>query len=79
MSLFAPSFPYSNMGFAQLFLSENAECVCQALKQVFEFTGGMPARIVFDNATGVGRRSDAREQLVQPELRSREGQRRGQG
>lgn len=56
MSFFVLSFPYSNMGFAQLFPSENAECVCQALKQVFEFTGGVPARIVFDNATGVGRR-----------------------
>ena len=56
MSFFVLSFPYSNMGFAQLLPSENAECVCQALKQVFEFAGGVPARIVFDNATGVGRR-----------------------
>lgn len=56
MSFFVLSFPYSNMGFAQLFPSENAECVCQGLKQVFEFVGGVPARIVFDNATGVGRR-----------------------
>ena len=57
LSFFVLSFPYSNMGFAQLFPSENAECVCQALKQVFGFTGGVPSRIVFDNATGVGRRA----------------------
>ena len=53
MSFFALSFPFSNMGFAQVFPSE---CVCQALKQIFEYVGGVPTRIVFDNATGVGRR-----------------------
>lgn len=56
LSFFVLSFPFSNMGFAQIFPSENAECVCQALKQVFEHVGGVPVRIVFDNATGVGRR-----------------------
>ena len=56
MSFFALSFPFSNMGFAQIFPSENAECVRQALKQIFEYAGGVPARIVFDSATGVGRR-----------------------
>ena len=56
MSFFVLSFPFSNMGFAQVFPSENAECACQALKQIFEYAGGVPARIVFDNATGVGRR-----------------------
>lgn len=56
MSFFVLSFPYSNMGFAQVFPSENAECVCQALKQIFEYVGGVPTRIVFDNATGIGRR-----------------------
>lgn len=56
MSFFVLSFPFSNMGFAQVFPSENAECVCQALKQIFEYVGGVPTRIVFDNATGVGRR-----------------------
>lgn len=50
------SFPFSNVGFAQLFRGENAECVCQGLHNVFEFVGGAPTRIVFDNATGVGRR-----------------------
>ena len=50
------SFPYSNVGLAQVFPGENAECVCQALKQIFEHVGGVPTRIVFDNAAGVGRR-----------------------
>ena len=56
MSYFVLTFPYSNIGIAQVFPSENAECVCQALKNIFEFIGGVPLRIVFDNATGVGRR-----------------------
>ena len=57
MSFFVLSFPFSNMGFAQVFPSGNAECVCQALKQIFEYVGGVPTRIVFDNATGVGRKA----------------------
>lgn len=57
LSYFVLSFPYSNVGFAQIFPAENAECVCQALKQIFEYIGGVPTRIVFDNATGVGRRT----------------------
>jgi transposase len=50
------SFPYSNIGLAQIFYGENAECVCEGLKRVFCFIGGVPLRIVFDNATGVGKR-----------------------
>lgn len=49
-------FPFSNVGLAQVFYGENAECVCQGLKNIFEYVGGVPARLVFDNATGVGRR-----------------------
>lgn len=49
-------FPYSNVGLAQVFPGENSECVCQALKQIFEYVGGVPLRIVFDNAKGIGRR-----------------------
>lgn len=56
MSYFVLTFPYSNIGMAQVFPGENAECVCQGLKNVFGFVGGVPERIVFDNATGVGRR-----------------------
>lgn len=56
LSFFVLSFPFSNVGLAQVFPGENAECVCQALKNIFEFIGGIPTRIVFDNATGIGRR-----------------------
>lgn len=56
LSYFVLTFPFSNVGLAQVFPGENAECVCQALKDIFEFIGGVPARIVFDNAAGVGRR-----------------------
>lgn len=55
MKFFVLTFPYSNVGFAQMMPGENAECVCQALKQIFEHIGGVPTRIVFDNATGIGR------------------------
>ena len=56
LGYFVLSFPFSNVGVAQVFASENAECVCQALRNIFEFLSGVPTRIVFDNATGVGRR-----------------------
>lgn len=48
-------FPHSNVGLAQVFWGETAECVCQGLRDVFEFLGGVPLRAVFDNATEVGR------------------------
>lgn len=50
------SFPHSNVGLTQVFWGETSECVCQGLRDVFEFTGGVPRRAVFDNATEVGRR-----------------------
>ena len=50
------SFPYSNQGFSQVFGGETAECVCQGLQDVFEFIGGVPPLLIFDNATGVGHR-----------------------
>lgn len=56
MPYFVVSFPYSNVGLAQLLPGENAECVCQGLRGAFEFAGGVPTTVVFDNATGVGRR-----------------------
>lgn len=57
LSYFVLTFPFSNVGLAQVFPGENAECVCQALKDIFEYLGGVPARIVFDNAAGVGRKT----------------------
>ena len=50
------SFPYSNHGYSQMFNGETAECVCQGLQDMFHEIDGVPLLIVFDNATGVGRR-----------------------
>ena len=50
------SFPHSNDSYTQVFGGETAECVCQGLKDIFGYLGGVSPVIVFDNATGVGRR-----------------------
>ena len=50
------AFPHPDVGLAQVFWGETSECVCQGLRSVFEFVGGVPRRAVFDNATEVGRR-----------------------
>ena len=50
------TFPYSNAGYLQVFRGENAECVAQGLVDIFHHLGGAPRRLVFDNASGVGRR-----------------------
>lgn len=63
------SFPYSNDGFSQVFGGETAECVCQGLLDIFEFIGGVPPLLIFDNATGVGRRIG--ESIHESELFSR--------
>lgn len=57
LSFFAMTLPFSNVGLARVFPGENPECACQALKDIFECVGGAPGRIVFDNATGIGRRT----------------------
>ncbi|KFI61495.1 putative transposase fused to DNA replication protein [Bifidobacterium pullorum subsp. gallinarum] len=64
MRHFVLDFPYSNVGPAQLMPGENAECACQALRDIFEWLGGVPPRIVFDNAAGVGRRMFERVRLT---------------
>lgn len=43
------SFPFSNMGFAQLFPSQNQETLFQGMKNIFEYIGGVPKEIWFDN------------------------------
>ena len=60
------SFPNSNGGFIQGFGGETAECVCQGLMDIFHHIGGVPRRIVFDNAGGVGRR--VREKVTLADL-----------
>ena len=65
----ATSFPFSNDGFSQIFGGETAECVCQGLQDIFQYIGGVPHLLVFDNATGVGRRIC--EKVIETELFSR--------
>jgi transposase len=50
------AFPNSNKLFAVLADGEACECVCFCLFQIFRLIGYVPSRIVFDNATGIGRR-----------------------
>ena len=63
------SFPFSNDGYDQVFGGETSECVCQGLKDIFEYIGGVPNLLVFDNATGVGRRIV--DKVIETELFSR--------
>lgn len=57
------SFPASNAAYMQAFRGETAECVAQGLKDIFHHIGGVPLRIVFDNASGIGRRIGERVTL----------------
>ena len=59
------SFPHSNAGFTQIFGGETAECVCHGLQDIFEHLGGVPTRLIFDNATGVGRRVGEKIQFAE--------------
>lgn len=56
LHIFVVTFPFSNMRFVQAYRGETAECVCHGLRTVFEFIGAAPRHLVFDNATGIGRR-----------------------
>lgn len=49
MSELVVSFPWSNAGFAQICPFETKECLCEGLQRIFEFIGGVPLRILFDN------------------------------
>lgn len=60
------TFPHPDVGLAQVFCGETAECACQGLRDVFGFLGGVPLRAAFDNATEVGHRVGA--QIVTSEL-----------
>lgn len=53
------TFPFSNMRFAIAYRGETAECVCDGLRRIFTHLGVAPRVLVFDNATGVGRRTGA--------------------
>lgn len=43
------SFPFSNGGYLQLNYGENLECLMEGLKAMFEYIGGVPSEIWFDN------------------------------
>lgn len=43
------SFPFSNMGFVQLYPTQNQEALFQGMKNIFEYIGGVPREIWFDN------------------------------
>lgn len=48
------SFPNSNKGYTQAFPSQNQECLLEGMKSIFEYMGGVPPRLRFDNmATAV--------------------------
>jgi len=69
------SFPHSNRGFYQVFGGETGECVCQGLQDIFSYIGGVPRVLVFDNATGVGRRvgDEIREAQLFQQMRAHYG------
>ena len=47
------SFPYSNGGFLQLNYGENTECLLEGLQAMFEYIGGVPQEIWFDNTSTI--------------------------
>lgn len=57
LHLLIVTFPFSNTRFVQAYRGETAECVCHGLRRVFEHVGFAPRVLVFDNATGIGRRT----------------------
>lgn len=47
------SFPYSNGGYLQLNYGENTECLLEGLQAMFEYIGGVPTEIWFDNTSTI--------------------------
>lgn len=43
------SFPASNASYVQLCKSQNQECLLEGMQRIFEYIGGVPTRILFDN------------------------------
>ena len=60
LHLLVVTFPFSNMRFAIAYRGETAECVCDGLRRIFTYAGVAPRVLIFDNATGVGRRTGAK-------------------
>lgn len=66
LHLLIVTFPFSNTRFVQAYRGETAESVCHGLRRVFERTGFAPRVLVFDNATGIGRRTG--EKVIESKL-----------
>jgi len=47
------SLPHSNAGFLQVFGGQTYECLAEGMKAIFEYMGGVPTRIWFDNASSM--------------------------
>lgn len=47
------AFPYSNASYWQVFRGQNLECLLTGLKSIFEYIGGVPTTIWFDNLSPV--------------------------
>jgi transposase len=47
------SFPQSNAGYTQLMYGENAECFMESMIAIFEYIGGVPTEIWFDNTSTI--------------------------
>ena len=59
------SFPYSNKGFMQVFPSQNQECLLEGMKRIFEYIGGVPTRLRFDNMpTAVAQVKEGTERVL---------------
>ena len=59
------SFPYSDKAFVQVFPSQNQECLLVGMRRIFEYIGGVPPRIRFDNmSTAVAQVLDGGERKL---------------
>lgn len=47
------SFPFSNASYTLLFPGETSECLLEGMQQIFNYIGGVPSTIRFDNASSM--------------------------
>lgn len=48
-------FPYSNVGYVQVFKGENLECLIEGMQNIFHHVGGVPRKLWVDNASSMVR------------------------
>jgi transposase len=65
------SFPNSNAGFNQVCMDETKESLCEALQRIFEYIGGTPPRILFDNMSSAVVRIEAHGERQTTEMFTR--------